>query len=62
MSHEPRLAILTIQSEHSWYCCLVVALVQNGLVAGNELSTGEWFQLPAENCILSYDPSSEVVA
>jgi hypothetical protein len=48
---------VTLQWEDSWYAFVANVVTQGEILAGNELSTGEWFQIPLAQCTVSFDPT-----
>lgn len=61
MSVEPRLAVVTFLGEEAWFARVAFVRVDETLVAGNDLITGEWFQCWAAHCTVTFDPQ-EVTA
>jgi uncharacterized membrane protein len=61
MTCEPRLAIVTFQGDGYWFARAALVRIQDGLVAGNDWITGDWFQVYETQCTVTFDPQ-EVTA
>jgi hypothetical protein len=61
MTVEPRLAVVTFRGEGCWFARAALVQIQGDLVAGNDYITGDWFQVWAKDCTVTFDPQ-EVTA
>jgi hypothetical protein len=51
------MAIVTLATDQRWHCFAARVIIQGDLLAGNELSTGEWFQVSLSQCSVTFDPT-----